>query len=151
MTTTYIRVKDLLEFIQNFHKQLSDYFSELSEEADKKRVKVLLSYMSRHEKNFEKATAEYNEKTKQRLMDTWMQYAPDYGMLDIEQVKRIDSDMSVDDVVDTALKLDEQLVKFYEKAERLVDYKVVKNLFAKLKVQEEADKAETVKVAQSIS
>jgi hypothetical protein len=136
--------------VQDFHEQLAEFYGRLSESSDKERVRMLLEYMSRHEKNFKHAMVEYDEEAANRLLNTWIQYAPDLGVLSVPEAEKLENHMTVDDVVDIAMELDDRLVQFYSEATRLVDSTELKDLFGKLKQQEEADKAEIKKNASYI-
>jgi rubrerythrin len=150
MRSTYKTARDILNMIRRFHHQLSEFYEQLSEISEKKRVRMLLEYMSRHEKNFEQALAEYDHETASRVLDAWIQYAPDGDILSIPEAKKLHSDMSVDDVVGIAMELDNHLIKFYSEAERCVDFNILKDFFGRLKEQEQADEAELVRSAEDI-
>jgi rubrerythrin len=150
MRSTYKTARDILNMIRRFHQQLSEFYEQLSEISEKKRVRMLLEYMSRHEKNFEQALAEYDHENASKVLDAWIQYAPDSDILSIPKAKNLHSDISVDDVVDIAMELDDHLIKFYSEAERCVDFSVLKDFFGRLKEQEQADEAELVRSAEDI-
>ena len=150
MKSTYKQARDIFDMIRRFHKQLAVFYEQLSEKSEKERVRMLLTYMSRHEKNFERALGEYDHETASKVLDTWIQFAPDSRILSIPEVKDLHSDMSVDDVVDIAMELDDHLIKFYSEAERCVDFNLPKEFFGKLKEQEQAEEAELAKTAEGI-
>jgi len=150
MKSTYKRVDDLLGMVHRFHKQLAVFYAQLSENSDRERVQMLLQYMSRHERNFAQAMAEYDKETADKLLDTWIQYAPDRDVLSIPQAKDLDKNMTVDDVVKIAMELDEHLARFYSEAARSVDFSELKDFFCKLQEQEQADKAELARNAEMI-
>jgi rubrerythrin len=150
MKSTYKRVGDVLSMVRRFHNQLAEFYTRLYETSDKERVRMLLDYMSRHEKNFEQAIEEYNEQTSHKLLNTWIQYTPDRGVLSIPEVKDFEKDATLDDVIEIAMELDDRLVHFYSEAARLVDSYELKDLFNKLKEQEEEEKSEIKKNATSI-
>jgi rubrerythrin len=150
MESTYKRARDVLNMIRRFHQQLAEFYAQLSAISEKQRVRMLLGYMSRHEKNFERALAEYDQETASKVLDAWIQYAPDGRILSIPEAKDLHSDMSVDDVVDIAMELDDHLIKFYSEAVRCVDFSVLKEFFGKLKEQEQAEEAELARSAEDI-
>ena len=45
--------REVLDRIRKFHQMLSTYYNEVSQQTDQIRLRLLLDYMSRHEKNFE--------------------------------------------------------------------------------------------------
>ena len=46
------QTRDILEYVKKFHEKLSDFYEDLGNQTDKERLKILLDYMSRHQKNF---------------------------------------------------------------------------------------------------
>ena len=47
----YETVRDILDRVRNFHDQVGEYYHRLYSIADKERVRILLDYLSRHEKH----------------------------------------------------------------------------------------------------
>ena len=45
--------KDVLDHARDFHRQLSDHYAQLRDKAERERVKMLLDYLSRHEKHLD--------------------------------------------------------------------------------------------------
>lgn len=150
MRPTYKKVTDVLELVRRFHKQLADFYAGLSETSDKERVQMLLDYMSRHERNFEQAFAEYSNEVGRKLLDTWIQYIPDPDMLSVPEMKDLDGNMTVDDVADILMVLDDRLVRFYSEAARRAESVELKEFFGRLKKYEEAEKSKIAENAVNI-
>ncbi len=150
MTSTYKQAGELLDAVRGFHRELADFYRQLSDRAAKDRVRVLLDYMSRHEENFEAALADYDDQSARALLKTFMQFAPDPAILAIPDVEHIDSGMTVDDVIDLAMNLDERLVRFYSEAADLSQVEDLRVLFGKLKQRENARKAALSQIAADI-
>jgi rubrerythrin len=148
MTATYGQVRDILNVAVEFHRHLKEFYGRLAEQADRDRVQILLDYMSRHEKDFERAMAEYDDKRSKELLDTWMQYTPDQRALEVPRPETWREDMTVDEVVETALDLDEKLVQFYAEAARMARTPEVRHLFEELTEQQQ-DEREKLKVNAS--
>lgn len=104
---------------------------------------MLLEYMSRHEKAFEQMLAGYEEPQAGKLLATWMQYEPDDRALEVPRAEALRPDMSVDEVVETALRLDDELARFYAQAARMARIPEVRDLFEGLARQAEDEKERT--------
>jgi rubrerythrin len=141
MGPTYQQVKDILNTVRGFYKQLTEFYAGLSETSDKEKVQILLKYMSHHERKFEHAFAQYSDETGRKLLETWIQYPPDPNVLYVPKAKELDRSMTVDDVADIAKELDDRLERFYSEAARLVESVELKDFFETLKEFEEAEKA----------
>lgn len=141
MTATYMQVRDVLNVATKFHRTLQDFYNQLAEQADRDRVQILLDLMRRHEEDFEKARESYDREGSKRLLDTWMQYAPNGRSLEVPQPEALRDDMTVDDVVEVALRLDEKLVQFYADAARMAKVPEVRHLFEELVRRREGEQA----------
>lgn len=148
MTATYGQVRDILNVAVEFHRRLKDFYRRLGEQTDRDRIQILLDHMSRHEEDFEQAMAKYNQERSKELLDTWMQYTPDQRSLDVPEPETLRADMTVDEVVATALDLDEKLVRFYSEAAHLAKTPEVKHLFEEL-TQQQQDAQAKLKVNAS--
>lgn len=145
MTAIYGQVKDVLKAAIDFHRDLERFYHRLAEKADRQRVQMLLDYMSRHEKDFELVLAEMGSESHDKLLETWIQYAPDDRALEVPRAEALRDEMTVDNVVKVALRLDEKLATFYGQAAALAKTPEVKRLFSNLAEQQE-DKRKKFKV-----
>ena len=133
MTATYGQVRDVLNAAADFHRDLRDFYAQLAKQEDRDRVRMLLSYMSRHEKDFEQALAQYDQEGARKLLDTWMHYTPEDRTLQVPRPKTLRNDMTVDEAVDTAVRLEEELAQFYAQTAQLATTSEVRRLFKELK------------------
>jgi len=145
--STYMRVRDVLEAARRFHRQLKVFFGRLADRSDKERVRILLDYMSRHERNFEEGLNEYEAQGSGRLLDTWMQYGPDEDRLEVPSFDDLTADGAIDQVEKAALRFDDALAAFYADAAGRAQNEKVRQLFARLAEQHESDKADVRKTS----
>ena len=128
--------KDVLDHAREFHGHVSEYYHRLSEKSQKARVKMLLDYMSWHEKELEKALAQYEEGVSERVLNTWFQYPPPKGVLEVCMCMNMNfeerEDLTVDDVVGMALELDKCLIQLYEVMVVRSEYEEVREVFKNL-------------------
>jgi hypothetical protein len=150
MKSTYKQVKDLLDVVREYHKQLKQFYTSLSDKTDDKRVQMLLDYMSRYTSNLEEGFAKYTDEVEPKLLDTWIQYVPDPELLSLPDVNNLDINMTVDDVANIAIELDDRLVSFYSEAAERVDYDSLTDVFDRLKEHEQAEKSKITENAVRI-
>lgn len=134
------QVKDVLDYGIELHAQLRTLYSDLSEQSDQARVKMVLDYLSRHERNRAEALRRFEQPPHANSLDVWLQYAPS---LEIEQMLKdcaIRPDMSVDDVVKIALQFDNALIEIYKEAAREAEDTNARAIFENLVEMEEKEK-----------
>ncbi len=144
---SFEQVKDVLDYSKQLHAQIRQYYDALSEQSVQRRVKMLLDYLSRHEKNMEQSLDVYEQEAKGSVLDVWLQYAPS---TDIEGVLKrcvIKPSMSVDEVIKIALEFDDALVELYKEVVREVDDDRVKAAFKNLIEMENQEKFTLVRSA----
>ena len=112
------QTREIIEDIRLSHSRMSDYFDQLHRKDEKEKLKILLDYLTQHEKHRDEILAKYEDETSSKSMDVWFKYIPMNDISKYLENVRIESNMSVQDVVGIALDLDDQLIKMYK---RLVD------------------------------
>lgn len=98
---TYEQTGNVFTMIADFHRAVRKHYEKLTDEAEKKRVRLLLDYLSRHERRFEEGLAQYTGQEQRKVLDTWYQYIPDDLKLEPGEID-LTPDMSVDEVVKLA-------------------------------------------------
>jgi rubrerythrin len=79
-----------------------------------------------------------------------MQYAPAEEQLEIPKAAELSPDMDVDQVENIARRLNDSLIDFYEQAAEKVKARKVRDLFLKLKEQQQDDKRKQAHNASAI-
>lgn len=140
MVQTYETTRDVLDHARAFHGELGKLYERLAGEAQQERVKMLLNYLSRHEEHLEEGLAQYEEGASKRILDTWFKYVPGEDRLRECQSIQLERDMSVDDVVAVALRLDTCLLDLYKEMADTAVSQEVKDVFTNLLDMEEQEK-----------
>lgn len=142
------QVKDILDYSVEFHRELRALYDKLSAESDQTRVKMLLDYLARHERDRADAVARFEKEHQgEASLQSWLQYAPSK---DIEALLKdcvVRPDMSVEDVITTALAFDDALIAVYKQTASEADDPKVKALFESLADMEEKEKERFVRDA----
>lgn len=142
------QVKDVLDYGIELHGELRALYDKLGAKSDKERVKMLLDYLSRHERNRAAAMERFGKEHKgHSSLDVWLQFAP---TRDIEKMLRecaVRPDMTTDEVVSAALAFDDALIEIYKLAANEADDPKVQALFENLAEMEEKEKERFVRDA----
>jgi rubrerythrin len=142
--------KDVLDHAREFHTQLSDFYTLLSGKSEKQRVKLLLDYMSEHEKYLEEILSRYEEEVSKKILNTWFQYSPPKELLDTcreVSIKKTD-DLTVDDVIEIAVKLNQCLIDLYKEMIKNSETNLIREVFTNLMEMEKRQELEVVRDAQ---
>ena len=146
------QTRDILDYVREFHKKLSDFYHDLADHSDKERVKMLLDYMARHQKHFEENLAEYETDASKTIMESWLQCAPEMDMEGVFKGIKLDPDMmSVEDVIRIAVDLDDYLINLYQEVANCTESKEIKEIFVKLMEKENREKYTLVRQAMRLS
>lgn len=143
--------REILDQIRKFHHQLGAFYAETAEKAERNRAKALLEYMGRHEERLEARLTEYEEDAAQAILDTWFEFLPDIAKCECFEGVELNPDMSVDDVVGTALRFDDCLIQFFQEMADLSVVEDVKELFASLVRMEEEEEREVTRASVELT
>jgi rubrerythrin len=110
---SFIQTRYVLDLSRQFHRQLSEFYGQLADRAERQRVKLLLAYLSRHEDYLRTCLEGYEERVPRATLDTWLQYVPDEPPLGDLATLTVEPAMTVKDVTEIALRLDDGLIGFY--------------------------------------
>jgi hypothetical protein len=147
---TFEQTGDVIAFIADFHRELRQRYKKMTGVSERKRVQLLLDFLSRHEKRWLKGLEQYGLQYRKKLQDTWHQYIPETDKLDIEDL-RLKEDMSVDELVKTALECDNRLIEFFTRMSESAGVpEQTRELFRRMIEQEEGEKARLVQTAEQI-
>lgn len=105
---------EIIEDVRLVHKQMSDFYEQLHRKDEKGRVKLLLDYLTQHEKRRDETLTEYEDETSSTVLDTWFKFIPVNNISSYMENMSSKSNISVSDVVSIALELDDQLINIYK-------------------------------------
>lgn len=136
---TFEQTRDVLDHARSFHHQVAELYQRLEDRVEKERVQMLLDYLQRHEKHLEQSLADYEDEASKWILDAWFQYTLEEDPSDLLSSVEIREDMSVDDVVRLALRLDDYLIDLYRNMAERADLPEVREVFANLLELEQQD------------
>ncbi len=120
------QTRDILEHARQFHRQVSEFYSQLRCQAEKERIKMLLDYMIRHEDNMVKALEDFERSAPKHLLGACFKVGRQFRpCCDVVRELNISADMSVDEVIQIGLEFNDCLIAVYkDRAENAPDEKV---------------------------
>lgn len=146
----YEQIEDILSLAADFHSRLARFYDRLTDEVEKERVAMLLDYLSRHERRLHEGLERYGEEQQEKLGETWLQYAAEDEPLSMDNLDA-SPDMTVDDLVEMVMELDNRLLTFYRAMIGSAAIPPeVRDMFSRLAEQQEQEKAKLARTAEQI-
>lgn len=136
---------DFLTWAEAHHQELRDFYAARAEEASRPEVKTLLQYMTRHEDILRQLIAEYEEGAPDDILEMWFKVSPDLKAVKHPDEIGLRADMSVNEVIDKALELDDSLIEVYKALQREVMTEEVGAAIADLLDQEEREEVKLMR------
>lgn len=140
-------VREIVDFARQLHQALASQYAELEQLATSERAQLLLDYLGRHERQLAEALANYEADIAQGMMNTWLQYAPEFypeGLVD--SVRSVDLN-KVDSVLSAALAVDDYLVDLYREMADRAELADLKEVFTGLLELEDSERRQIAKNA----
>lgn len=142
------QVRDVLNYGIGLHDRLHDVYRQLQEDSEQTRVKMVLDYLSRHERSRAQAMERFEEGARQNILNTWLQYAPSSEIENLLSKCGRPVNLGVDDVVKLAMCFDDAMIALYRETAREFDDPQVRDLFSNLAEMESREKQRFVRDAE---
>ena len=109
-------IKDFLAYIEECHLALADLYTRLSLEVSNEKVKLLLDFMRNKEQLSYQHLHEYAQQAPTSILETWLDNVFDQGFPMKCQQMQLQPELSIDDVIALAMKLDTQIIELLQNA-----------------------------------
>lgn len=146
---SYSTVKDVLDYSQQLHKHASNLYQQLRDQTQRERVDMMLQLLADHEALLATSMQNLHEHTSQRVLAEWHQFEPGSISKALDGCKEFHPDISVDELVQIALKIDDYLIALYRQMASEATSVEARQLFENLIQLEETEKVRTVRAALS--
>jgi hypothetical protein len=108
---------------------------------------MLLDYLTRHERHLEEILSNYEEHVSKRILDCWFSYTPDTIPKECFESCDLDAGMTIDEVIQRAVRLDECLLLLYQEMASRAPHADVRDVFQTLLELERQEEHELVRNA----
>jgi hypothetical protein len=138
---SFKQAQDVLNYAKDFHHKLSEYYKKLNDKTDQIRIKMMLEYLTVHEEQLEANISRIEANISGKVKDTWFKYTLCDDLRN-EFAKMIDimEDITVEDIIRTAIQLDDCLIRIYKKIAANSDIPEIKEIFSNLSELEDHEK-----------
>ena len=139
-------VNQIIDRIRSLHLQLGERFERMGAAAEQERLRLVLKYIGRHERNMESALAKYQDSASRAVLDTWFKATPGQPIRECLDLVRLDAtDTSA--VLKSVLAMDRCLVDAFRRIAESAVAAEVKAFFQQLVSMEEREEHRLVRDA----
>ena len=124
--------RDVLNHVKHFHQEIGARYQRISGETDKKRLKMLLDYISEREQKLADAISVFSEGTSDKVLDTWFQYTSDDTPIQRLLDSDVSADMSPDDLMRVTMQISDHFNALYRDIVAAADSNEVRTVFQNL-------------------
>jgi len=142
------QIKDVLAYGIDLHMRLRETYDQLGLQSEQTRVKMVLDYLSRHERNRQHAMQRFEEGTRRKILNQWLQYAPSSNIEQLLTDSNSCSNLTVDDVITLAMRFDDALIAIYRETAAEIDDANAREVFQNLAEMEHREKQRFVRDAE---
>lgn len=104
-------MKDFLVHIEKCHMAMAELYTRLGQESDDEKVKLLLNFMKHKEQLSYQYVHEYVQQAPVSILEAWLDKIDDQNFPMRCQELRLQSDLSLDDVISLTIDLDTELIE----------------------------------------
>lgn len=142
-------VRDVLVLSQDIHSSASNLYEQLREQTQRERVDMLLKFLSKHEEELAQILAKVTADVSEKILDEWHQTELTSVAQILDGCKECHPDISVDELVNMALRVDDSLISLYKHMASESSTDGARQLFNNLVLLEENEKMKTARAALS--
>jgi hypothetical protein len=142
-------VRDVLQLSQDIHSNAAILYEQLREQTQRERIDMMLKFLSRHEETLALTLAKVQSEMSERILDEWHQTELMSIATVLDGCKQCHPDISLEELVDLALKVDDALISLYRHMASEASTDAARQLFNNLVVLEENEKIKTARAALS--
>jgi hypothetical protein len=128
---SYQKIREILDAIRKFHRQLRRELEKAYPHADDARSKTLLRSLRRGEKEIDAALAQYKNDG-ERSLDAWIQYVPSEELEDLMLTGHLPQHSSPEQMLKWKQQIDDALAAFYRQLGNQVSDPKIRELLENL-------------------
>ena len=146
---SYSTVKDILTYSRQLHQHARNLFEQLRDQTQKERVDMMCHLLAEHENTLAESVTRIEENLQQKVLDEWHQFEPGSISEALAECVKIHPDISVDELVAMALRIDDYLIDLYSQMLSESTSDGSRLLFSSIVELEKSEKMRTVRAALS--
>lgn len=136
---TFKQVKEVIDYNKMIHGRLRMFFAALNENHQPERVTMMLNFLIGEHGHSEEILTRFKAECQLSILNSWMQYSPSINIHQLIDSHIVESNMSLDQVVQLVNEFNEVLVSYYREASNEADLPKVRLIFDNLAEMEVND------------
>ena len=146
---SYATIGDILKYSADLHVHAKRLYDQLRDETQRERVDMMLKLLIEHETHLHGYVSDLQESAGKKVLSEWHQFEPTQLEEVTSHCKELHQDMSVEDLVNVALKVDDFMIGFYKQIASETTSKEAREVFTNLIALEENEKMQIVRASLS--
>ena len=103
-----------LKWVAQYHKALEAHYNQESRHRHLPEVNALLTYLAQNEGLLAQLIEAYEDDAPNSLLNTWFKISPNLMRVEQPDAIHFDSEMTIAEVIDRVLHVDESLIEVYK-------------------------------------
>lgn len=141
------QVETVLKHAHTFHEHVSQLYARLAKRTKNERARLLLNSMHEHEARQANALQEFLKDAPRSVLHTWLKASTDSKALVRRLEPHLDSNATVDELIELGTELCDELIKVYEELASRGEPESVREFFQNFLDEERQEEREFVKQA----
>ena len=141
-----ITIAQVLACAEAFEGELAKFYAKVSQQTTSEGVRLLTDYMSRHRQRTQEVLSKLSDREMNRIYKIPLRYEPQAADCHCFAGVELAPDATASEVLDTAIKFDECLVKLYRQVIQQPVEQAVRDIFESLIRMEQDDEIELKKI-----
>ncbi|MBN1299868.1 MAG: hypothetical protein JW995_01530 [Melioribacteraceae bacterium] len=112
--TLFKRGIQFIDTVRKFHHTLREFYSNLSNETQKEKIKIALGYLSEHERHMEETFGFIEENLSRKIEETWFSYIDDSKAEKCLKSFDLSFKDDINEIVSAVIIMDDCLIKLYK-------------------------------------
>ncbi|MFT7410777.1 MAG: hypothetical protein ACI9EX_001377 [Oleispira sp.] len=144
-------VRDVLQLSQDIHKNAALLYHQLRDQTQRERIDMLLKFLSLHQETLALTLAKVEDDAGEHVLNEWHQTELTSISSILEGCKECHPDISVEELVGLALKVDDSLISLYRHMASEASTEAARQLFNSLVVLEKNEKMKMARTTLSLN
>lgn len=128
----YRTTKEILDHVTSFHQKLKEIYFKIGDLDEKEKLDLMLDFTEQHRRRLQENLNLYEKETPAKIKKIWLKYVSEDDLTNECKYINLNPNMSIEDVIDTALKFEDCLIRFYEKVVERCHFPEVQKIFENL-------------------
>ncbi len=147
---TFETAQDVLHNARELHHVAGKLYRQLRDGSRDERSRMLLGYMSEHERKMEDSLITYEQHASRPVLETWMQYTLEDSPQDFISNLNTSFNMTPTEIAELGQRVDDYLVDLFEEVTDTASSIELKEVFQNLIDMEHEEKHNLTRAANSL-